>query len=228
MEMPTDIRAVRELAELAAREASERARERRAMCITGQECWYITRRSRRFHEDDARELLEDNQCDLYLPKMRRMIKIPNHRLTIKQRRSGITYKEPKLVPLMPYMFVNFDRRRKDWRELFERAHIQGMIFSEEAGETVPVRIRTIDIERMQSVEIEGAIPETLPVREWAFKVGEEVKVVGTAYAGFPGVIADLPEKFIGDVDEEIIFKITIWLFGRPNLIELPLSAIAKL
>lgn len=225
----TDLRSYQPMAEFAAQEATARARERLQMRASGQESWYITRRGRRFKEDRLSELFKREAFEYYLPKIRRMVKIPKNRLTIKQRKSGTAYKEAKLFPLLPsYLFVRFDRRRRDWRDLFTEAHILGMIFSEDAGETIPVLILDREIDRLRGFEMNGAIPESTPIREVGYKIGEEVRITEGAFQYYTAVINDLPHASIGDVDEDVIFKVTIWLFGRPNLVELPLSAIAKL
>lgn len=227
--MPADD-SILTLAQLAAREASARAEERRRQrTISGQEAWYIMRRGWGFVEQRLDEISQKNGFSHYLPKMRRMVAVPKRNITIGRRNKGIPLKEPKLVPLLPsYLFVKFDRRRQDWRDLFVEARIRGMIFSEEAGETIPVSIRVEEIEKMKSLEVDGAIPEETPVRKLAFAKGEEIRVIASAYAGFPAVVAALPEKLIGDLDEEIIFRVYIKMFGRTNLVELPLSAISKL
>lgn len=227
--MPVDLLSVRELAEMAALEASIRATQRMAIQVTGEEKWYVICAARRFKEDDALDLLARHHFEYYGPKVRKMVKIPNDRLTIKQRRSGMVYKEPRLLPLLhPYRFMRFDLRRSDWRDIFIQARIHGMIYSEDVGEMIPIVIPDREIARLRSYEIDGAIPEKTPVRQLAFNLGETIKLKEGATAGFTAIIEKLPDKDIGDIDENERIKVRMVLFGAVRQVEVPLSAIGKL
>lgn len=230
--MPVELRSVRELAELAALEASIRATQRMSIQVTGEEKWYVICAARRFREDEAADLLARHQFEYYGPKVRKMVKIPNDRLTLKQRKSvksGMLYKEPKLFPLLhPYRFMRFDLRRSDWRDIFIQARIHGMIYSEDVGEMIPIVIPEREIARLRSYEIDGAIPERTPVRQLAFNLGETIKLKEGATAGFTAIIEKLPDKDIGDIDENERIKVRMVIFGAVRQVEVPLSAIGKL
>jgi transcription termination/antitermination protein NusG len=215
------------LAEQAAIDATRRAHERQFMRVSGDERWYVTWTSPRFSENQADDLFEEYGCEYYIPKVRKFVPIPLRRLSLRQRRSGVAYREPKLVRLLPgYLFARLDRRSGDWRELFQRCHIRGVLFLER--EAVPLPITQREIDKLRAFEVDGAIPATVSVRKLAYELGEVVRVIEGPFCGFNGTVDYLPDAPIGDVDEEIRIKIGVMMFGQVSLVELPISAIEKL
>lgn len=215
------------LAEQAAIDATRRANERQSMRVSGDERWYVTWTGPRFSEKQADELFEEYGCEYYIPKVRKFVPVPLRRLSLRQRRSGIAYREPKLVRLLPgYLFARLDRRRRDWRELLQRTHIRGVLFLEH--EAIPLPITQNEIDKLRAFEVDGAIPATVPVRKLAYEVGQAVRINEGPFIGFPATVDELPDAPIGDVDEDVRIKVGVMIFGRVSLVELPISAIEKL
>lgn len=215
------------LAEQAAIEAMRRDREREAMRVSGDERWYVTWTGPRFSEKQADELFDEYGAEYYIPKVRKFVPVPLRRLSLRQRRSGIAYREPKLVRLLPgYLFARFDRRSRLWRELFQRTHIRGILFLEH--EAVPLPITQREIDKLRGFEVDGAIPATVSARKLAYELGEAIRIKDGAFCGYTGTVEEMPDAPIGDVDEDMRLKIGVMCFGGVRLVELPISAIEKL
>jgi len=219
-----------------ARKAAADAQQRenvRQMSIesrpSGEERWYLTRESRRFREEESAKLFEAYNVDCYTPKLRRMVQIPQNRLSPRQRRLGIPQREAKLVPLFPtYRLLRFDLRRDDWREMFERAGIHGIICVDEFGRALPKPIAQFEIDKLRAKEIDGAFPETLPMRDLGWEVGEEARINDGPYIGYTGTVHILPETKLSDLDDEARCKLAMTIFGRVTLVEIPLRHLEKL
>jgi transcription antitermination factor NusG len=65
------------------------------------------------------------------------------------------------------------------------------------------------------------------MRKFAFEVGELVRVTEGAFKGFDAIVEALPDIPFGELDEDALGEFTVSLFGRPNLVEMPLSHVAK-
>lgn len=221
---------VREMAELAAQEASVREQTRRAMRTIGQERWYLAHIGVRgeLKTQLALKRLERYEIEPYYPRLRKMVPIPKQRLSAKQRQAKFTPFEPKLVPLFPrYMFVRFDLRRGDWRDVFEEIGIWGMQVEREADRPLPAPVTDALVMAIRNREIDGAVPGELPLRQFAYEIGEIVRITEGSFLGHEAIVKDLPENTLGNVDENVKLELTKGLFGRPHLVELPLSHIAK-
>jgi transcription antitermination factor NusG len=227
MELPHDLRSVYELAIMAAAEASVRTRERLAMRVTGEERWYLTHIGAR-SDDTAIQKLSNNGFEIYYPKLRKMVPIPLKRLSDKQRRAKFRPFEPKLVPLFPkYLPIRFDLRRGDWRDVFEFAGIWGLQVQKGADRPIPVAVSDALIESIRAREVDGAVPGEISMRKFAFEVGELVRVTEGVFKGFDAIVEALPDIPFGELDEDALGEFTVSLFGRPNLVEMPLSHVAK-
>src|SRR5215475_2988868 len=202
---------------LIAEDATRRARERAAMRTTGEERWYLTRMgprcgfNKKFLDESDREtddLFADYGCEYYQPKLRKMVNIPLRELSLRQRRSGLVYRKPRLVPFLgAYLPVRIDWRRQDWREFFDRARLYGIMYTEEAERTLPVPIQDGVIGVLRGREVDGAIPEALPVRKLAYEIGQVVRIADGPFRSFTGVVEEIPNTAIGDIDENIRLRL---------------------
>jgi transcription antitermination factor NusG len=213
-------------------EAHEREAVRQAAIWSrpaGQEHWYLAREGRRFREESANGLFSDYGVECYTPRLRKMVRIPLNRMSQRQRRLGIAQREAKLVPLFPtYRLIRFDLRRNDWRELFERAGIHGMICLDEYGRALPMPVQDMEIDKLRAKEVDGAIPETMTVIDLGWEVGEQARIKEGPYIGYRGVVHDLPEIKVSDLDSEARCRLAMHIFGRVVLVEIPLHHLEKL
>lgn len=212
-------------AEATAREAERRYRRNTAP--TDEERWYLAHIGVR-NDERAVERLRQHGFECYYPHLRKLVFIPLNRLSAKQRKAKIKPFEPKIVALCPkYPFIRFDLRRADWREVFEYAGIWGMQVARDGDRPLPLPVADAVIAEIRAREVDGTIPGELPMREFAYKVGEVVRITDGAFRGFDAIVEDLPNLTLGEVDEDARMALTVYLFGRSNRVELPLSAIAK-
>jgi transcription antitermination factor NusG len=158
-----------------------------------------------------------------------MVRVPLNRLSPRQRRLSIPQREAKLVPLFPtYRLIRFDLRRNDWRELFDRAGIHGMICLDEYGHALPAPIADVEIEKLRQKEVDGALPETVTVSEFGWDVGDEARINDGPYIGCTGTMHTLPKTKLSELDDEVKCKLAMKIFGRVTLVEIPLNHIEKL
>src|SRR5262249_24493469 len=99
--------------QMAAADATRRATEKARMRTTGEERWYLTRMGSQcginkkdcdHNEPETDDLFDAYGVEYYQPKLRKMVNRPARELTLRQRRSGLVFRRPKLVPLLgPYL-----------------------------------------------------------------------------------------------------------------------------
>ena len=123
---------------------------------------------------------------------------------------------------------HFDLRRADWRELFERVGIHGIICVDDHGRALPATVDDTEIEKLRAKEVDGAIPETIKMRELGWKIGEQARIKDGPYIGLTGTIHILPETTLAELDAEARCKLAMEIFGRVTLVEIPLHHIEKL
>jgi transcription termination/antitermination protein NusG len=233
MDMANDLRSTdyaRIQAEQAAREATEREAERRRRLVdraSGQEKWYLARESSRFNEERADEIFASYGVETYTPKSTKLVPVPLNRIPPKQRKNGFRPREPRMVPLFPgFRLLHLDFRRDDWREIFDRAKLCGIIGTDHGGRLLPrpVPEQALDVFRKREKEGFGSVT----VRDLGFSIGEAVRISDGHMSGFPGTVDELPDIAIDAVDDDVRIRLLVMVFGRATPVEIPLSHIEKI
>lgn len=162
--------------------------------------------------------------DSYYPGVREMRPVPKKQLSHNQRQSGVVIMRPRIVPFFPrYMFVRFDMGVHGWREIFKFAGVAGMVCEGDLPVWVPDAL--IDSIRMR--EVDGAVPGKTPAK-MIFAIGDEVQVINGPFASFPGVVEEIPDKPIEEIDSEARIKVLVNIFGRPTPVSLEINQVEKL
>ncbi len=168
--------------------------------------------------------LKKLKFDTYYPGVREMRPVPKKQLSHSQRQSGVLIMRPRVVPFFPrYMFVRFDMGVHGWREIFKFAGVAGMVCEGD----LPVWVPDSLIDSIKMREVDGAVPGKTPAK-MIFKIGDEVHVVQGPFASFPGVVEEIPDKAIEDVDSEDRIKVLVNIFGRPTPVSLEINQVEKL
>lgn len=215
------------LAELAAREATVEAQRRMADREGAQEHWHLV--TTPGGEARACTRLGDQGVDFYCPMIRTMRPVPRRKLKLAARNSPIVPMEEKLVPfLRSYLLVRLDLTKGLWRELFDIAGIAGVIGVQQGGRALPLRVSDAVIAALRKREVNGAIPGETKAPEFMFEVGESVRICDGAYERFDATVAEIPDVPIGGLDESATMKLFVGIFGRQNLVEIPVRSVAKL
>ena len=220
-------------AEATARDAE--IRHQRATRAAGDERWYLTHIGAR-SDDRAITRLIRCEFELYRPQMWRMMPIPRNQLPPSRRKDACRPHAPRLVPLLgKYLFVHFDLRRADWRDVFDQAGIWGIQGFTDAVRPLPAPISDKVIASIKAREVDGGIPAETPVRQFAFEIGEIVRVTDTKnpFYGREMPVEDLiprellSKRELADIDDGDAVALTSILFNGPHRVLLPLSAIGK-
>lgn len=183
------------------------------------------------NDSDARSIacLRHANYEVYYPQIREMRPTPKRKLAIRQRHSLIRAMEPFYVPFWPrYFFIRFSLMDGKWHELFELAHIRGLICDEQGGKLLPAPIADEVIEGIMAMESNGAIPAKVTMKEISYKLGEKVRINAGALAGHNGIVHDVPSVPVDAVDEVVRLRLLVSLFGASRVVELALSDIEKL
>lgn len=219
---------LKELAEIAAEQATARARHIRATEATSTARWYVAHNGSG-RDLRAKETLQRARFEVYYPAAAEMKLVPRNQLSQKQRRSMIPVYKRVLKPFFPrYFFVRFDFARRDWHEVFALAGLNGIIYADDATHPLPAPIEDSVIARIKAGEVDGAIPAAMIARRFAYEIGEEVRISDGPFAGFNAVVSDIPNLPIDALDESARLKLLVALFGRKSVVEMPLASIEKL
>jgi transcription antitermination factor NusG len=192
----------------------------------GQERWYLAREARRFNEEVAAPIFAEYCVETYMPKFRKLVPVPLSKITLKQRRNGFRPREEKLFQLFPgFQLIRLDFRRDDWRELFDRTRICGMLGVEKGGRLLPQPVGDYVLEQFRRREELGALPGSLNMRSLGYSIGEAIRINEGAFSGYKGVVDDLPDIPIDAVDDDVKVRLLIMVFGRATPVEISLSQI---
>lgn len=231
MQTATDLRDT-DYARIAAREATEREARRRQQIQQrpkGQEHWYLAREARRFNEEKAAEIFAEYAVETYIPKYRKLVPVPLNKITAGQRRRGFRPVEERFFPLFPgFVPIRLDERRDDWREIFDRTKLCGMMAVEKNGRLLPQPIADRVIDEFRQREELGALPGSLNMRSLGYAIGEAVRICDGSFSGYKGVVDDLPDVPLEAVDDDIKIRLLVMAFGRATPVEISLSQIEKL
>ena len=180
------------------------------------------------------DFLKRLEIVFYQPLIRVMKPVPRKALSKSQRKIAIRPMREKVAPFFPgYAFIDYSRAGNRWREIFQIAHIRGLVC---AG-NMPVQVPNGLIRQIKGKEVDGAVPGTLKISEFSLLIGERVLITDGPLSGFSGQVQDLPKELkavdLGDVrldqlDESFRVKLLVNVFGRHTPLELSLSQITKL
>lgn len=176
------------------------------------------------------DCLRNAKYEVYYPQIRELRPVPKRRISLLRRRSPVVEMESVLTPFWPrYFFIHFSPLDERWHELFELAHVRGLICDERHGKLMPSLIDDSVIEGIRAMEINGGIPAKVTVQQIAYSIGEKVKITEGPFRSHTGIVDRLPNVAIGQLDEESKVRILVSLLGSSGVpIELPLSDIEKL
>lgn len=184
--------------------------------------------------DRARiEFLRGLRIEFYRPLLRSLQPVPRNKLSHSQRRSVIKQVREKIEPFFPgYAFVDYSDAGDKWREIFQIAHIRGLVCTNNLPFKVPPKMIT----EIQALEVDGAVPAATKLFEMPFVLGENVRVSNGPLASFPGTIERLPNydpEELGNVtldqlDDSLRVQLLVNVFGRLTPVALSLSDIEKL
>lgn len=154
--------------------------------------------------------------ETYYPVVREMHRVPQRRLSHAQRLSGAVLMRSRVVSFLPgVVFVQFPAGFSRAGELFDLPSVFGLVC---IGEH-PAAIADTHIAALRSREVEGVIAGRTPAR-MIFKKGEHVRVAHGPFTTFPGIIEEVPDVAIEDIDADTRLKLTIDIFGRATPVEL--------
>jgi transcription antitermination factor NusG len=166
--------------------------------------------------------------DVYIPKTRVTKPKPKRELTLHQRRSGITVMksvESAMFPRYPFLYFDLaDDRRYDMFKLFG---VQGMLCVSDELKLQPARIPDAVIDALKAREINGVIPSEVTVKELIFSAGERVRIRSGAFLGFDAVVEKAPDVPIEKLDAKTRLTLLVLLFGKQNVVELPIADVER-
>jgi transcriptional antiterminator NusG len=214
--------AARELGELAAEQATERARTFDR--TRGDDPrWHLVQCAGK-SDVYVLEWLKKLEFETYYPQVREMKPVPKRKLTQSQRKAEMRIMRPQVVPFLPrYVFVRFDLRRSAWRDIFGFAGVVGM----HCNGDLPAPIADGLIDALRGNELDGAIPGKTPSR-MIFRLGERVRVIDGPFASFYGTVERLANVPIEEIDPDTRIRVAVDIFGRATPVELEVSQISKL
>ncbi len=211
----------------ASNQAPQIQRSRRAFGHVTGLCWYgVHALNPRMEDLDM--ALENAGYEFYDPRTTELRPVPKRQLTATQRDSLIPIMRSVGVQLFPgYRFVRLDLRDGRWNDLFRLIGIQGILGSQETG-LMPCPFDDVSIMALKGVEVGGVIPGKTTIRQLAYKIGEEVRIRKGALANFSGVIEEIPDKPIEQLDGSARITLLVAVFGRASPVELTIDDIEKL
>jgi transcription antitermination factor NusG len=218
------------LGELAAADATRRAREaaERRGQVTNP-LWYLVHcgGSDTKAIEHLRRPAWADRFEIYYPQMRILRPIPKRKISAKQRSGPFVVKRPVLEPLWRrYLFIHFDIQGAEWHSIFEHAHIYGFLGNGMNAYTLPHHISDDVISAVRAMEVNGAIPGNTEARKLFCAIGDIVRVKEGAFVGHDGIVEEIPEVTVGDLDEDVRVRIGLTLFGRSVPVVLPLTSVS--
>ena len=162
--------------------------------------------------------------ETYYPVVREMHRVPRRRLSHAQRSSGAVLMRPRVVSFLPgTVFIQFPPGFARAGELFDLPSILGLL---SIGET-PAAFADAEICKLRAREVGGVIAGRTPAR-MIFRVGDQVRVTHGPLSTFPGIIEQVPDVAIEDIDGDTRLKLAVEIFGRATAVELSAWQIEKI
>lgn len=196
------------------------------MELIAGERWHVVH-SANISERSVQGCLRNSHYDFYYPKTTELRKKPKRLLTTRERQKPFAVMYRVEIPIFHrYYLVKFEPEdRKCW-ELFRAIGIQGIICNEDGLRPAPV----LDgfVEALRKLEVNGVIPGKVTLRMIAYEVGEHIRIKEGPFAHFSGIVQQLPDGPVEELDEASRLKVLVALFGRSNVVEMALGDIEKL
>jgi hypothetical protein len=196
--------------------------------------------------------LQELGLETYCPVVREMRPVPRRKLSHAQRSSGIVIMRPRNVPFIAGVVfargrpagaveqvrwrpshhfklgdkvdpADIQRRPVTWEDVFEFPGVLGFITNTDA----PGAVLAFELDELRGREVDGVIAGRTPAR-MIFKLGEEVRVSHGPFMSFNGIVEQVPDVAIEDIDADTRLKLTIDIFGRSTPVELAAWQIEKL
>jgi transcriptional antiterminator NusG len=111
-----------------------------------------------------------------------------------------------------YLFIQMKMNERTWHLVKETPRVIGFI-----GNQNPVEVPLSEIDTMRRGIVEGTVK---PKPRLSFTVGEEVRVLDSAFANFTGTVDEVNA-------EKQKVKVIVSIFGRPTSVELDFSTVEK-
>ena len=172
----------------------------------------------------AHDRLNEAGYEVYFPQMRVMKPVPRKMLSKRQRIKGASVKRPHLSALFPgYVMIRFDKELGGWHDIFDFAHVRGLVVSDlwDADRKSPDEI----VDHLRGVEIDGAVPGDTPVAVMSFSRGETVRISSGPFASYDGVIKRLPTGRLEELDESARIQLVVNIFGGATKVEVEIGQI---
>jgi len=190
---------------------------------SGNPSWHLAQ-TETGREQLACERLEAAGYETYYPMMRILKPVPRKQLSRKQRLQGATVKRPQLVTMFPgYLMVRFDQSLGGWHEMFEFAHVRGLVVTNGVIRSIGDNV----VDKLRGNEVDGAVPGDTPAAILPFQRGEQVKIKAGPFASFRGVIERLPTTKLEELDESTRVLLLVHIFGGETSVELEIGDIEK-
>jgi transcription antitermination factor NusG len=192
----------------------------------GNPVWHLAQ-TETGRERLAYERLSGAGYEVYFPQMRVMRPVPRKLLSKRQRISGATVKRPQLSALFPgYVMIRFDKEVGAWHEIFDFAHVRGLVVSDlwTADRTPPDAV----VARLRNLEVDGAVPGDTPVTAMPFQIGERVRIVSGPLADFPAVVDRLPTAKLEELDESMRIQLVVNIFGGATPVDVEIGQVERI
>lgn len=192
----------------------------------GNPTWHLAQ-TETGRERLAYDRLSGAGYETYFPQMRVMRSVPRKLLSKRQRIIGATVKRPQLSALFPgYIMIRFDKDVGAWHEIFDFAHVRGLVVSDRwTADRAPP---DVVVARLRGAEVDGAVPGDTPVSVLPFRVGEEVRITSGPFADFPAVVERLPTAKMEELDESMRIQLVINIFGGATPVDVEIGQVERI
>ncbi|MGB3044184.1 MAG: transcription termination/antitermination protein NusG [Xanthobacteraceae bacterium] len=189
----------------------------------GNPTWHLAQ-TETGRERLACERLSDAGYEVYCPQMRVMKTVPRKLLSKRQRINGATVKRPQLSALFPgYIMIRFDKDIGAWHEIFDFAHVRGLVVSDRwtKDRSSPDDV----VAGLRAVEVDGAVPGDTSVAVLPYRVGEKVRITSGPFADFPAIVEKLPTAKLEELDESLRIQLVVNIFGGETPVDVEIGQV---
>jgi transcription antitermination factor NusG len=167
---------------------------------------------------------DELNVETYYPAVREMRAVPRRQLSHAQRNSGNAIMRARCAPFIPgVVFTRMEPGYPRQEEIFERTKILGFICVGEHAAVIGAAV----IDELRAREVNGAISGRTPAR-MLFRIGERVRVSDGPFTTFTGLVVEVPDIALEDIDADTRLRLTLDIFGRATKVELSAWQIEKL
>jgi len=164
---------------------------------------------------------------VYYPMVRELRPVPKRKLAPYLRDSPFAPLESSVFPLWPrYFFVKLSLTDGEWCKVFKEAQVRGMVCDSD-GTRLPAEVIDCNIEALRAQEIDGAIPSTATIKRIVYEVGQEVRIIAGPLQGHDGIVEQVPDIPVEQLDETARLRLLVNMFGGKSVVELSITDIEK-